>query len=348
MTDDVNITLKPGQVGRMFAPSGEAIPVLWRDPMGRYVKVRASGSDTQSPPPVPEPEPGPQPVFADGFGRNAKGGAVTISVSTTAELEAAVETAGSHIVPKPGFTGIVEHGRLDLAERVSLFGLRLRGDAIWPNTDDIIARCLLIGTGDNQDIITFKTGKHDWLVTRNTLRHEGNPPDGWLDATRGCYNGTVSYNRFEGRKGNSHNFTCLFSNGTHSISFHHNLGIDIGYRFPKGGRSDDGGPTSGPLVVDSVGNVVDGFDDYGLVCQQHSTMNSRNESYYDTDSPVGRCVDLDTSTAKLYQVGARFNGQPFTERNVTTPFLVPEWARIPELTPADDEALTRQYAGMPA
>jgi hypothetical protein len=62
MTDDINITLKPGQVGRMFAPPGESIPVLWRDPQGRYVKVRAS-KDIQAPPPDPDPEP---PVPAPG------------------------------------------------------------------------------------------------------------------------------------------------------------------------------------------------------------------------------------------------------------------------------------------
>lgn len=60
MTDDINITLKPGQVGRMFAPPGETIPVLWRSPDGRYVKVRATG-DVQSPPPEPPEPPVPAP-----------------------------------------------------------------------------------------------------------------------------------------------------------------------------------------------------------------------------------------------------------------------------------------------
>jgi hypothetical protein len=64
MSDDINITLKPGQVGRMFAPPGETIPVLWRSPDGRYVKVRAS-KDIQSPPP-PDPEPPEPPVPAPG------------------------------------------------------------------------------------------------------------------------------------------------------------------------------------------------------------------------------------------------------------------------------------------
>jgi hypothetical protein len=309
------------------------------------------------PPPPPPPPPDPTISFLKGFGAEAKGGTVPALCRTGSDFRAAAVQPDRLITFPAGAVIDYGTGGLTMAEYLTIDGGKtstLVGGSLQYNNHlrmfDNRRHYRHIASGA-ADIGWAKFDKHDIAVYRNDIVafDDFGEPDGWLDFTRNCYNVTIAFNRLIGLPTYGHNMAILLSNGTKSVSVHHNHFLDFHERLPAGLPGDSGGPVPGAneVTFDSLGNVIDGCKSYALTCQDGGHANDRWNTYNDPSrgTAMSWAFDIETADSLLYSLGSEVNGKPYSEANRSTPFPAPDTS-YGLSTIAEHRALTLANAGV--
>jgi pectate lyase len=170
---------------------------------------------------------------ADGYGRNATGGAggTTVTVTTASQLSSAASASGASTIIVSGTIDLGSSGRINLASNKTLKGANtsatIKGTVNLSNVNNIIIQNLNItantGAPATNDGISVN-GSTNVYITKCTVF---DCTDGNIDICKGSDNVTVSWCKFYYTRNNGHNFSNLIGSsdtdtGGYHITFHHN------------------------------------------------------------------------------------------------------------------------------
>jgi pectate lyase len=170
---------------------------------------------------------------ADGFGRNATGGAggATVTVTTAAQLRQYAESTTTYNINVSGTIDLGSSGRVNVKGNKTIHGTStsatIKGTLNIENVSNIIIDHLNItantGSAGANDGITINNSRNIFITKCNIY----DCTDGALDHRTGARDVTVSWCRFYYTRDNGHNFVNLIGSSdtdtpTGGITFHHN------------------------------------------------------------------------------------------------------------------------------
>jgi pectate lyase len=170
---------------------------------------------------------------ADGFGRNATGGAggATVTVTTAAQLKQFAESTTTYNINVSGTIDLGTSGRVNVKGNKTIHGTStsatIKGTLNIENVNNVIVDHLNItantGAPASNDGITINNSRNVF-ITKCTIF---DCTDGCLDHRTGATDVTVSWCKFYYTRDNGHNFVNLIGSSdtdtpTGNITFHHN------------------------------------------------------------------------------------------------------------------------------
>jgi pectate lyase len=170
---------------------------------------------------------------ADGYGRNATGGAggTSVTVTTAAQLASAASASGASTITVSGTIDLGASGRINLASNKTLKGANtsatIKGTINLSNVNNVIIQNLNVtantGAAASNDGISVN-GSTNVYITKCTIF---DCTDGNLDVCKGSDNVTVSWCKFYYTRNNGHNFSNLIGSsdtdtGGYHQTWHHN------------------------------------------------------------------------------------------------------------------------------
>ena len=170
---------------------------------------------------------------ADGYGRNATGGAggSTVTVTTASALASAVSSSSPLIVNVSGTIDLGSSGRVNVASNKTIHGTStsatIKGTLNLSGVNNVIIDHLNVsantGAAATNDGISVN-GSTNVFITKCTVY---DCTDGNIDICKGSDNVTVSWCKFYYTRDNGHNFSNLIGSsdtdtGGYHITFHHN------------------------------------------------------------------------------------------------------------------------------
>jgi pectate lyase len=171
-------------------------------------------------------------LAADGFGRNATGGAggTTVTATTAAQLKQYAESATTYIINIPGTIDLVGEG-INLKGNKTLHGTgtsaTIKGTLNLNNLSNVIIDHLNItantGAAGEKDGITIYNSSNIYITKCSVY----DCTDGCIDTRTGSTDITISWCKFYYTRDNGHNFANLIGAAdndtpTGNITFHHN------------------------------------------------------------------------------------------------------------------------------
>jgi pectate lyase len=170
---------------------------------------------------------------ADGYGRNATGGAggANVTATTAAQLKTYAESATTYTITVSGTIDLGASGRINLKSNKTLKGANsaatIKGTINLSSVNNVIIQNLNVsantGAAAANDGISINASTNIF-VTKCTIY---DCTDGNLDIAKGSDNVTVSWCKFYYTRNNGHNFSNLVGSsdtdtGGYHITFHHN------------------------------------------------------------------------------------------------------------------------------
>jgi pectate lyase len=172
-------------------------------------------------------------LAADGYGRNATGGAggSSVTVTTAAQLQSAASSSSAMIINVSGTIDLGSSGRVNVASNKTLHGVNssatIKGTINLSSVNNVIIDHLNVsantGAPATNDGISVN-GSTNVYITKCTVY---DCTDGNIDICKGSDNVTVSWCKFYYTRDNGHNFSNLIGSsdtdtGGYHITFHHN------------------------------------------------------------------------------------------------------------------------------
>jgi len=172
-------------------------------------------------------------IAADGYGRNATGGAggANVTATTAAQLKTYAESATAYTITVSGTIDLGDSGRINLKSNKTLKGANssatIKGTINLSSVNNVIIQNLNVsantGAAAANDGISINASTNIF-VTKCTIY---DCTDGNLDIAKGSDNVTVSWCKFYYTRNNGHNFSNLVGSsdtdtGGYHITFHHN------------------------------------------------------------------------------------------------------------------------------
>lgn len=170
---------------------------------------------------------------ADGYGRNATGGAGggSVTVTTASALASAVSSSGPLTVNVSGTIDLGSSGRVNVASNKTIHGTStsatIKGTLNLSNVNNVIIDHLNIsantGAPATNDGISVNGSTNVYITKCNVY----DCTDGNIDVCKGSDYVTVSWCKFYYTRDNGHNFSNLIGSsdtdtGGYHITFHHN------------------------------------------------------------------------------------------------------------------------------
>jgi pectate lyase len=253
-------------------------------------------------------------VAADGYGRNATGGAggANVTATTAAQLKTYAESSTTYTITVSGTIDLGASGRINLKSNKTLKGANssatIKGTINLSSVNNVIIQNLNIsantGAAAANDGISINASTNVF-VTKCTIY---DCTDGNLDIAKGSDLITVSWCKFYYTRNNGHNFSNLVGSsdtdtGGYRITFHHNW-------WSTGCKQRMPADRFGPCHMynnywDCAGN------DYCTTARNVTQMLSENNYYNGVANPLNK-----ENSGKLTTVGNIFNN--CTGRMVTS------------------------------
>jgi pectate lyase len=253
-------------------------------------------------------------VAADGYGRNATGGAggANVTATTAAQLKTYAESSTTYTITVSGTIDLGASGRINLKSNKTLKGANssatIKGTINLSSVNNVIIQNLNIsantGAAAANDGISINASTNVF-VTKCTIY---DCTDGNLDIAKGSDLITVSWCKFYYTRNNGHNFSNLVGSsdtdtGGYRITFHHNW-------WSTGCKQRMPADRFGPCHMynnywDCAGN------DYCTTARNVTQMLSENNYYNGVANPLNK-----ENSGKLKTVGNIFNN--CTGRMVTS------------------------------
>lgn len=251
---------------------------------------------------------------ADGYGRNATGGAggSTVTVTTAAALRTAAGSSSPMIINVSGTIDLGSSGRVDVKSNKTLHGVNssatIKGTINLSSVNNIIIDHLNVtantGAAATNDGISVNNSTNVY-ITKCTVF---DCTDGGIDIAKGSDNVTVSWCKFYYTRNNGHNYANLIGSsdtdsGGYHITFHHNW-------WSTGCKQRMPADRFGPFHLynnywDCTGN------DYCSTARNVTQMLAQHNYYQSVNNPLNK-----ENAAKLRTVGNVFNN--CTGRQVTS------------------------------
>jgi pectate lyase len=170
---------------------------------------------------------------ADGYGRNATGGAggATVTVTTAAQLRQYAESTTTYIINVSGTIDLGSSGRVNVKGNKTLHGTSssatIKGTLNVQNVSNVIIDHLNVtantGSAGSNDGITVHNSRNVYITKCNVY----DCTDGGIDMRTGATDLTISWCKFYYTRDNGHNFVNLMGAAdtdtpTGNVTYHHN------------------------------------------------------------------------------------------------------------------------------